>query len=262
MYEEIFERLSPCSCGCTPQIAIDNKRNSVAVVCEHCRYEARAESAEMAVELWEHVISVPELRYNPYHDPTNGRFTSSGGAGGGYLFVGKGQKGKGSYVVDSESFSGGTKTIDIDSTNDEAFQKNTHELLKEQDYKPKRYKELLDNGDFDNDEYQEAMSTVLTDVKENQVFQLYSEKGVHNVKGTTFRYNNSKYGIGRVNGKDFVTDIKSQTSIPVRKKRIIGFGEVDDLSNNIINSINVMNYLNSLQKRAFDNDKDDEGESG
>ena len=102
MYEEIFESLSPCSCGCTPQIAIDNKRNSVAVVCEHCRYEARAESAEMAAELWEQAIAVPvpELRYNPYHDPTNGRFTGPNGAGVGYLFVGKGQKGKGSYVVD------------------------------------------------------------------------------------------------------------------------------------------------------------------
>lgn len=38
-----------------------------------------------------------ELRYNPYHDPTNGRFTSGSG-GGGYLFVGKGKKGKGQYV--------------------------------------------------------------------------------------------------------------------------------------------------------------------
>lgn len=42
-----------------------------------------------------------ELRYNPYHDPSNGRFTSGGGGGGGgVLFVGKGQKGKGVYVVD------------------------------------------------------------------------------------------------------------------------------------------------------------------
>lgn len=45
-----------------------------------------------------------ELRYNPYHDPTNGRFTTSSGAGGGYLFVGKGEKGKGQYVIDSKEF--------------------------------------------------------------------------------------------------------------------------------------------------------------
>lgn len=43
-----------------------------------------------------------ELRYNPYHDPTNGRFTSGSGGNGGYLFVGKGQKGKGQYVFDRD----------------------------------------------------------------------------------------------------------------------------------------------------------------
>lgn len=43
-----------------------------------------------------------ELRYNPYHDPTNGRFTTSSGTGGGYLFVGKGEKGKGQYVYDRD----------------------------------------------------------------------------------------------------------------------------------------------------------------
>lgn len=46
-----------------------------------------------------------ELRYNPYHDPSNGRFCSGGGGGGGgVLYVGKGQKGKGVYVVPSEKF--------------------------------------------------------------------------------------------------------------------------------------------------------------
>lgn len=43
-----------------------------------------------------------ELRYNPYHGPTNGRFTSGSGGNGGYLFVGKGQKGKGMYVFEKE----------------------------------------------------------------------------------------------------------------------------------------------------------------
>lgn len=57
--------------------------------------------------LWDmpakHEICDTELRFNPYHDPTNGRFTSgSGGAGGGYLYVGKGQKGKGTYVFERD----------------------------------------------------------------------------------------------------------------------------------------------------------------
>ena len=44
---------------------------------------------------------IAELRYNPYHDPSNGRFTSGGGGGGGgVLVVEQGQKGKGYYVVD------------------------------------------------------------------------------------------------------------------------------------------------------------------
>lgn len=44
-----------------------------------------------------------EIRYNPYHDPTNGRFTSPNGAYGGVLYVGQGQKGKGTYVFDRDT---------------------------------------------------------------------------------------------------------------------------------------------------------------
>ena len=56
---------------------------------------------------------IAELRYNPYHDPSNGRFTSGGGGGGGgVLVVEKGQKGKGYYVVPSEKFENGFGNID------------------------------------------------------------------------------------------------------------------------------------------------------
>ena len=61
--------------------------------------QLRAESAWLDAEK-----RLEELRYNPYHDPINGRFTTSSGAGGGYLFVGKGEKGKGQYVIDSKEF--------------------------------------------------------------------------------------------------------------------------------------------------------------
>lgn len=55
----------------------------------------------MTIAQWEQRIE--ELRYNPYHDPTNGRFTDSSGGGlGGFLFVDKGQAGKGKYVYDRE----------------------------------------------------------------------------------------------------------------------------------------------------------------
>ena len=50
---------------------------------------------------YERAMQLLELRYNPYHDPSNGRFCSGGGGGGGgVLVVEKGQKGKGVYVVD------------------------------------------------------------------------------------------------------------------------------------------------------------------
>lgn len=42
-----------------------------------------------------------ELRYNPYHDPSNGRFTSGGGSGGGgILVVPRGRKGHGYKMSD------------------------------------------------------------------------------------------------------------------------------------------------------------------
>ena len=73
--------------------------------------EERSESEPVDYSAVDDVISelrygavdnvIAELRYNPYHDPSNGRFTSGGGGGGGgVLVVEKGQKGKGVYVVD------------------------------------------------------------------------------------------------------------------------------------------------------------------
>lgn len=47
-------------------------------------------------------ITDTELRFNPYHDPQNGRFTTAGGgSGGGYLYS---KGGKSAYVVPKERF--------------------------------------------------------------------------------------------------------------------------------------------------------------
>lgn len=43
-----------------------------------------------------------ETRYNPYHDPTNGRFTSPNSGSDGVLYVEKGQAGKGAYVFEQD----------------------------------------------------------------------------------------------------------------------------------------------------------------
>lgn len=59
-----------------------------------------------------------ELRYNPYHDPTNGRFTTADGGGtGAFLHVPMGRKGKGAYVIASENFTkSGKKYTSDDKT--------------------------------------------------------------------------------------------------------------------------------------------------
>ncbi|MBQ5333642.1 MAG: hypothetical protein J6K92_10375 [Oscillospiraceae bacterium] len=52
----------------------------------------------------QHYVGDTELRFNPYHDPVNGRFTDgSGGVWGGTLVVEKGQKGKGVYVINQSN---------------------------------------------------------------------------------------------------------------------------------------------------------------
>jgi uncharacterized protein len=76
---------------------------------DYSRWEKRA--AELANAPYEKRLE--ELRYNPYHDPTNGRFTSGSGGGMGFLFVGKGQKGKGAYVIPSEEFTDADGNVDI-----------------------------------------------------------------------------------------------------------------------------------------------------
>ena len=63
--------------------------------------ENRAEEPDYSY--YDAMLRYLELRYNPYHDPGNGRFTSGGGGGGGVLVVPKGQKGKGFYVGTSAS---------------------------------------------------------------------------------------------------------------------------------------------------------------
>ena len=92
------------------------------------------------------------MRYNPYHDPTNGRFTSGSGGNGGYLFVGKGQKGKGMYVVDSNSEGNSSKLRNMSSEQREDFMaaynlsgkdfKETHTVNQAYDAALERYKQF------------------------------------------------------------------------------------------------------------------------
>ncbi len=64
--------------------------------------------ARDSISAWEERLA--ELRFNPYHDPTNGRFTTSDGGGMGGVLYSKG--GKSSYVVSSDLFSKKDKELD------------------------------------------------------------------------------------------------------------------------------------------------------
>ena len=110
---------------------------------EQLRAECQWADAEKRLE---------ELRYNPYHDPTNGRFTSGSGGNGGYLFVGKGQKGKGMYVVDSNSEGNSSKLRNMSYEQREDFMaaynlsgkefKETHTVNQAYDAALERYKQF------------------------------------------------------------------------------------------------------------------------
>ena len=94
---------------------------------DYSEYEGRINGLRAMGELRAYEERLAELRYNPYHDPTNGRFTGPNGAGGGMLFVGKGQKGKGVYA----QVNNGLTEEDIDSMYEES--KKTSSLAYWQD---------------------------------------------------------------------------------------------------------------------------------
>lgn len=77
-----FEQLAPCDCG-KSQRAVTVENDRITISCRGCGRRVITDEVR-AVEDWEE-----ELRYNPYHDPSNGRFTSGDG-GGSALVVGKG----------------------------------------------------------------------------------------------------------------------------------------------------------------------------
>lgn len=70
-----------------------------AELLDYSKWEKKA--AELAIAPYERRLE--ELRYNPYHGPANGRFTTAngGGSGGGFLYS---KGGKSFYVLDSKEF--------------------------------------------------------------------------------------------------------------------------------------------------------------
>lgn len=71
---------------------------------DYSTYEKRL--AEIRMKGMELRAEEAELRFNPYHDPTNGRFTTVGGGSGSFLYS---KGGKSFYVVSGEQVKSNAK---------------------------------------------------------------------------------------------------------------------------------------------------------
>ena len=74
--------------------------DEIETVDETAEGTAEEERAKPDYSYYDAVMQLLEMRYNPYHDPSNGRFTSGGG-GGGAIVIKKGDK---SYKEDSKKY--------------------------------------------------------------------------------------------------------------------------------------------------------------
>lgn len=86
--------------------ADENVENRSGEEIDYSYYENVLRYLELLGGSYSHSKSCKEeKRYNPYHDPGNGRFCSGGGGGGGgVLIVPKGEKGKGFYTVVAKDY--------------------------------------------------------------------------------------------------------------------------------------------------------------
>lgn len=135
----IDSRMMPCYAGTSLECradaeivaetrAIEDKEHDISdeTAADEEKQEEEAR-AKVALEEWK--ARLEELRFNPYHDPSNGRFTTPNGGLGGFLFVGKGQAGKGAYVINKEAFgASNAKHGGFSVTNEEG--KTSHYIVK------------------------------------------------------------------------------------------------------------------------------------
>lgn len=122
---------------------------------------------------------IAELRYNPYHDPSNGRFTSGGGGGGGAMIVVP--KGEKAYMVqinkgysDEEIDSMYQKYIEEQKSLDNSDKRPYNGVKVERDYKSSAakfcgkevYDKMCDDIErCDNKDIAELYASCINDVK-------------------------------------------------------------------------------------------------
>ena len=208
-------RYTPCYAGTLVEVrAVDDSAEMV---------EFRADED---IEIIDSSLGDEELRYNPYHDPSNGRFCSGGGSGGGgVLVVEKGQKGKGVYVVENSKFDNfeNKEAENISAAESEEFKKNSASLRKSSVKLPEHYAESLKAGDLTHEEYNELMTDLPKNVTENQKFIAKDRFGSHVIAGTTFEQGGEKFGVFST-GKDneFVVDFNNGKTLPIKSTDLDG----------------------------------------
>ncbi len=79
------------------ELRIDTSAHEKTDTPDYSFYEARL--ARVRMRELELRAEEAELRFNPYHDPSNGRFTTAGGSGGGFLYS---KGGKSAYVFERD----------------------------------------------------------------------------------------------------------------------------------------------------------------
>lgn len=121
-----------------------------------------------------------EMRYNPYHDPSNGRFTSGGGGGGNVVYVAKGNKGQ--YAADKAKY--GKDAAIMMSNPDNYFKANRNTLAAWNDHKKANTVQSLKI-------YQNQVNAL------NEMYERYWNNGTKiNVrKGLKFSLNTPEYKV-------------------------------------------------------------------
>ena len=168
----------------------------------YSEYEKQLEQLRAESEWLDAEKRLEELRYNPYHDPTNGRFTSSSGGSGGYLFVGKGQKGKGMYVFDrdvDEEYEKWKNDKTAEKSNSNSADIYNKKYSTAEDYKKAlaekyngitsvdKVKTAKDVSDFINYDTQ-SQYYASTGSSQNKAIQSTWKKGVHGINTNEFGF--------------------------------------------------------------------------
>ena len=212
---------------------------------EDCRFaEIEQEAAELNGVIRAE-CRLAELRYNPYHDPTNGRFTTSSGGGmGAVLHVPMGGKGKGEYVFAKE-YSG---------TDNADFAERNSKFIKESDKKRKNYNQKLKDGDLTTEEYNELISKLPDNIRENGSYTMVDkDNNVIKTTGTLFDYGGRTYGYNHIGNNDFVTDIKTSTFTPLRKYNP-SFGEAGGIVPDVIHTAGIADAVaKRVRGNIYDN---------